>query len=43
MVVLEIMQVVLVLFVEAMMATERPVVAVVRICGVVKVVFQFHL
>ena len=42
MVVLVIMQVVLVLLVEAMMAVERPVVAIVTICGVVMVVFQFH-
>ena len=42
MVVLVLMQVVLVLLVEAMMAVERPVGAVVTICGVVMVVFQFH-
>ena len=40
--VLIIMPVVLVLFVEAMMAVERAVVAVVTVCGVVMVVFQFH-
>ncbi len=42
MVVLVIIQVVVVLFVEAMMAVERQMVAVVTICGVVMVVFQFH-
>ena len=36
------MPVVLVLFVEAMMAVERGVVAVVTVCRVVMVVFHFH-
>ena len=42
MVVLVIMPVVLVSFVEAMMAVARAVVAVVTICSGVMVVFQFH-
>ncbi len=42
MVVMVIMQFVLVLIVEAMMAVERPVVAVVIISGVVMVVFQLY-
>ena len=40
--VLVIMPVVLVSFVEAMMAVERAEVAVVTVCGVVMVVFQIH-
>ena len=40
--VLVIMPVVLVWFVEAMVAVEREVVAVVTVCCVVMVVFHFH-